>query len=106
TGAKGILALAGDVPDLVKLRPKLSGGVEYSPLLFAGQPLHLEQLHVQREASDGVYAATVFTGDKTLAAEAKFVQSYEKKFGERPDIQAALAYDSTQLLVEGLRRVK
>ncbi|MEL7061672.1 MAG: branched-chain amino acid ABC transporter substrate-binding protein [Acidobacteriota bacterium] len=55
------------------------------------------------EAAAGVYLTqTVFQTDSDFAHVQKFVNSYQEKFGELPDIYAAHGYDALMVLAEAV----
>lgn len=56
------------------------------------------------EAAKGVFLTqTVFELDSDHAHVRKFVDAYEEKYGERPDIFAAQGYDAVLVLAEALK---
>lgn len=55
-------------------------------------------------ALDGQYFTAHYSADDTRAEVQKFVADFEKKYGVKPDSFAALAYDATNIILEGIRK--
>jgi branched-chain amino acid transport system substrate-binding protein len=48
--------------------------------------------------------ANHFTAQSDLPAAKQFVGDYEVKYGQKPDAQAALAYEAAMIVVDAIRR--
>jgi branched-chain amino acid transport system substrate-binding protein len=53
---------------------------------------------------DGNYFTNHYAADEPRPEVKKFVEAYQKKYGSKPDALAALAYDATNILLEGIRK--
>jgi branched-chain amino acid transport system substrate-binding protein len=93
---------AGSVTDLGLLKGKLQAAGLKLHLLYGGEMEHLTTLAADREASNGVYAASPFVPD----ANNEFVKKYQERFHQEPDLHAALAYDGLRVLCEAMGRVQ
>jgi branched-chain amino acid transport system substrate-binding protein len=100
-GAREVIVLAGSVEDLHELYS--SGVVGPTPVLFAADETPPSTLP-RAPAGSPLYLATAFVVDASAARE--FARRYQERFHELPDALSALAYESTQLLVDGIRRTK
>ncbi|TMQ28747.1 MAG: amino acid ABC transporter substrate-binding protein, partial [Planctomycetota bacterium] len=93
---------AGSVADLGLLKGKLQAAGLKTHVLYGGEMEHLTTLAADREASNGVYAASPFVPD----ANNEFVKKYQERFHQEPDLHAALAYDGLRVLCEAMGRVQ
>jgi branched-chain amino acid transport system substrate-binding protein len=96
-----VLLLSGDVgtvPGLLAAlrQPEL-------PVLLGGEG-GAAALQANGVMGNPVYLVTAFVSDAETPQARAFVQSYQKAFGEEPDVHAALAYEGTQLLLKALRQ--
>jgi branched-chain amino acid transport system substrate-binding protein len=93
-----VLFLAGTVDDLSAIR-----GVE--PLerlsIIAAVPDGSNSSISRLGLKQAVYTATVF--DAPQPQGKAFVDVYHARFGEQPDVHAALAYDSARFLFDGMK---
>jgi branched-chain amino acid transport system substrate-binding protein len=117
SGPQAVL-LVGSAADCLRLRSALEkAGLSHTvPVLFGGAEQELTAIEASGQAGDGVYAATAFWLDahtprareiaKSLARAEAFATTYQARYGEPPDANAALAYDSAGLLFEAMRRAK
>jgi branched-chain amino acid transport system substrate-binding protein len=55
-------------------------------------------------ASEGVYVGAPFTPNDPRAEAQRFVAAYQRKYGERPDGNAALGYDATMVVARAIAR--
>jgi branched-chain amino acid transport system substrate-binding protein len=55
---------------------------------------------------NGGYFTNHYSADDPRPEVQKFVTEYQKKYGSKPDALAALAYDATNILLEGIRQAK
>jgi branched-chain amino acid transport system substrate-binding protein len=53
---------------------------------------------------DGNYFTNHYSPDDPRQEVQKFVADYQKKYGAKPDALAALAYDATNILLEGIKK--
>jgi len=90
---------AEDVPVLGS-----AAGAERVPGLFAGPEGAANRLKAIASGS-GVYLVSAFANSATPEATA-FSKKYQARFGEPPDADAGLAYDSARLLFDAIRRTK
>jgi branched-chain amino acid transport system substrate-binding protein len=93
---------AGSVADLGLLKGKLQAAGLKTHLLYGGEMEHLTTLAADRDASNGVYAASPFVPD----ASNEFVKKYQERFHQEPDLHAVLAYDGLRVLCEAMGRVQ
>jgi branched-chain amino acid transport system substrate-binding protein len=56
------------------------------------------------KALEGGVFANHFTAQSDLPAAKQFVGDYEVKYGQKPDAQAALAYEAAMIVVDAIRR--
>jgi branched-chain amino acid transport system substrate-binding protein len=98
------LLVAGKPADVKVLREEL--GSTTVPILFGGVEGSLQELLEEQETSSGIFLATAFAVDAGTDAVKNFVQKYKEKFGEEPDVHAALAYDDARLLFEAFRQAR
>ncbi len=92
--------VAGTPEDLAELA---AGGLgEKTAVLFGGPEESARQLAVDVPAVP-LYLATAFSADRLPDEAREFARKYELRFGEAPDAAAALAYDGTRFLTEGIR---
>ncbi|BDG61856.1 ABC transporter substrate-binding protein [Caldinitratiruptor microaerophilus] len=56
------------------------------------------------QALAGGYFTNHYSSDDPREEVQKFVKDYQGKYGSKPDALAALAYDATNILLEGIRR--
>lgn len=60
-------------------------------------------LKVAREAAEGViYAYPAYNTESDQEDVLKFVQAFEEKYGQKPDIYAASAYDALKILAQAM----
>src|SRR5262249_3466190 len=90
--------------DVKVLREEL--GSTRVPILFGGVEGSLQELLEEQETSSGIFLATAFAVDAGTDAVKAFVQKYKERFGEEPDVHAALAYDDARLLFEAFRQAR
>jgi branched-chain amino acid transport system substrate-binding protein len=110
--------VVGSAADFVKLRTALhkAGLAAAVPFLLGGGEENLQDLQGSAQAKEAVYLATAFfLDDNTPRAQEiarsspraqQFAAEYRERFGDAPDVHAALAYDSARLLFEAMRRAK
>jgi branched-chain amino acid transport system substrate-binding protein len=81
------------------------GGLEAarSPILFAGDEGAVHEL-ASASPPAVVYLATAFAEDDPAPRAREFVARYRQRFGESPDVHAALAYEGTRLMIEAVRQ--
>jgi branched-chain amino acid transport system substrate-binding protein len=67
-----------------------------------------EQSELTKNSGDTpkIYLASHFAVDDPDSATADFVKKYSAKFGRAPTLNAALAYDGMQMVIETYRRVE
>ncbi len=100
----GAVLLAGRPSALLKLRSELRGSK--SALLFGGEDGALSALRAESDKEGPLYLATAFVIDDSLPRVKEFVKTYQDKYGQTPDLYAALAHDGFRVLVEGMRRAQ
>lgn len=72
------------------------------PVLFAGEEGSLKPLQ-ETPTSRIIYLTTAFVADDNTPTAKAFIDKYKDRFGELPDVHAALAYDNARLLFEAMR---
>jgi branched-chain amino acid transport system substrate-binding protein len=97
------LLFAGSASDWPRIRAELQKTLSETTFLFGGDEGSLPALLADRAASDGLVLATCFLASDETPANQEFVQKYRDQFHEPPDVNAALAYDGTRLILEVLR---
>jgi branched-chain amino acid transport system substrate-binding protein len=80
--------------DLGMKQPLAGGDGWESPKLF----------EIGGAALDGCFYSNHYHVDDPAPAVREFVQKYQERFGAKPDSLAALAYDSTRVLAEAIKR--
>ena len=104
-GAKpDAVLVAGKPADVKKLRQEL--GPVKLPVLFGGHEGSLKDLLEEADTRSGVWLATAFAPDAGTDRVKEFIQRFKDRFGEEPDVHAALAYDSARLLFRAMRQAK
>jgi branched-chain amino acid transport system substrate-binding protein len=104
--------LAVGLNEFPQLRRRLVATGFKGPVFYGGEDKGadpLADLRREEPAGEGstVYLATGFSTRAELGTKGQaFVREYEEKFGEPPDLAAALAYDGVQLLIDALDRAK
>ncbi|MDO4178752.1 MAG: ABC transporter substrate-binding protein [Phascolarctobacterium sp.] len=59
-----------------------------------------------KDALNNTFFSNVYSPDDTSDLNKKFVAEYQKKFNAKPDVFAALAYDSTMLIAKSIEDAK
>jgi branched-chain amino acid transport system substrate-binding protein len=80
--------------DLGMNQPLAGGDGWESPKLF----------EIGGKALDGCFYSNHYHVDDPAPAVREFVQKYQERFGAKPDSLAALAYDSTRVLADSIKR--
>src|SRR5262249_33713986 len=75
-------------------------------VLHGGEDVGPAPLLRDLPAEGEVYLATAFARDRAGKRQEKFAAAFRKRFGEPPDLDAALAYDAVQLLAEALEQAE
>jgi branched-chain amino acid transport system substrate-binding protein len=97
------ILVAGTTGDVKRLREEWGRPGRRVPVLFGGEEGSLHDLREEEETRDGVYLATAFTTDAGPGSVPAFVKKFRKRFGEDPDVNAALAYDGARMLFAAIR---
>ena len=97
-----VILLSGVAEDVPVLRS--AGLEERLSVLFAGPDGTATKLKATASGR-GVYLVSAFANGATPEATA-FSKKYQARFGEPPDADAGLAYDSARLLFDAIRRTK
>jgi branched-chain amino acid transport system substrate-binding protein len=90
---------AGSAADLPRVRAELLKALPAATIVFAG-----DQGDILDNARDGIVMATSYVASDETSANQAFVAKYQEQFHEPPDVNAALAYDGTQLLADVVRK--
>src|SRR5262249_40420861 len=98
------ILFVGSARDLPRFRTELLKALPDAMILFGGEESSLPTLLGDRAGGDQVYLATSYIATDETPANQEFVKKYQEQFHELPDVNAALAYDGTRLLCEGLRK--
>lgn len=101
------IVLAGTPTDLQKLQTELDKAKVPAtvPIFLGGEEADLGHLAVNGDRRP-LYRVTAFVADDSLPRTREFVRKYQEKTLAQPDAAAALAYDSTRILFEGIRQAK
>jgi branched-chain amino acid transport system substrate-binding protein len=100
------ILLAGKPVAVKRLRESLGKSGPSIPVLFGGGERGLAELLEERETSNEVFLATAFTPDAGTDRIRGFVKRYKDRFGEDPDVHAALAYDDARMLFAAMRQAR
>jgi branched-chain amino acid transport system substrate-binding protein len=92
--------LAGPAADLSRLRK--SDLDRTLPLFLAGAGGSVQTI-ASESASQPIFFVTAFALSED-ERQKEFARRYESRFHEAPDAAAALAYDNTRILIEGIRQ--
>lgn len=98
--------LAGPAGDLVKLATQLHEADPDAALLLGAEEGSVPTLAAGLAGVGPAYAASVFAADALTPKGQEAAKQYRERFGEDLDARAALAYDDTRMLFEGLRRAR
>jgi branched-chain amino acid transport system substrate-binding protein len=98
-----VLLHAGTIHDLGQIRRKLETGGVKVPIIFGGE---INLLDADRDATNGVHVATPYVVSDSSKENVEFVKKYQERFHQPPDVNAALAYDGLQVLLEAMRRAQ
>jgi len=71
-------------------------------VMGAGSLYSPKFLELAGAAAEGVYTSCVFFPEEPRPEVQQFVQGFETRYHETPNVFAAVAYDSTRLLIEAL----
>ena len=63
-----------------------------------------DMIKIAGDAIDGGYFTNHYSPDDPRPEVQEWVRKYETKYGAKPDALATLAYDATNLLIEGIRQ--
>lgn len=96
------ILLAGQ-PAAVKVLREEMRSVQL-PVLFGGADGSIREFLEEPETSHDIYVATAFTPDAGTDRVRQFVETFKKRFGEEPDLHAALAFDDARILFAALRQ--
>ena len=81
----------------------LNAGLQI-PFLYAGDDGSLASLAEERSEKAAVYGLTAFAADGGTPAGQEFCKRFKDRFGQNPDVNAVLAYDTARLLFEGMNQ--
>jgi branched-chain amino acid transport system substrate-binding protein len=98
----GAVVIAGEGRDFFPLVEQFRRTGLDKPVLYAGPDEGVAPLLLQAPAEVDFYLITVYPGE-TPGDEA-FLQAYQQRFHEKPNLFAAQAYDATRLLLESLEK--
>jgi branched-chain amino acid transport system substrate-binding protein len=106
-----VVLLAGSKTHLRQVNEKLQQTSEKtkqpSALLYAGADgsLRTDDWPIVTQKGAGIiYFASAFGVEKGHEPAEKFVEQFRQRFGDEPDVHAALAYEGMKLLADALRR--
>jgi branched-chain amino acid transport system substrate-binding protein len=71
---------------------------------FMGGPTHSDFINYTKSSSDGILYMSFFEPTIINPKVQKFVSSYEKKFGKKPEMFAAAGYDSLYIAKEAIEK--
>jgi branched-chain amino acid transport system substrate-binding protein len=100
------VVFAAAASELPAFRAQLKKVSAEPVVVYGGAEAELHVLQADRDASQGVYLATSYVclPDEGPAEGQAFAKKYQERFGQKPDLYAALAYDATRILSEVLRK--
>jgi branched-chain amino acid transport system substrate-binding protein len=98
----GAVVIAGSAADFLELLGQFRSAGFDKPVFYGGGDEGVTSLLRDAPAEADFYLATVFPGD--VSAVEGFVQGYQMRFHEAPDLFAAQAYDATRLLFATLEK--
>jgi branched-chain amino acid transport system substrate-binding protein len=98
------ILFAGPPEDLLKLRERIAGTPPV--ILYGGDEADQSLLLADRQLAEGVYLATAFVADLDTAPAKEFAKKHQDRFGEPPDVHAALGYEAVRFALDGLRPAK
>jgi branched-chain amino acid transport system substrate-binding protein len=102
----GVLLAVGS-GEFARLRTRLVAAGSKAALLYGGEDRGTDILPEPPREGPAAYLATAFSVRAELGDTGQaFVQKYEEKFHQPPDLAAALAYDGVLLLIDALERAK
>jgi branched-chain amino acid transport system substrate-binding protein len=101
-GSPGAVVIAGSAADFVSLLGQFRRAGFDKPVFYGGEDEGVTSLLRDAPAEASFYLATVYPGE--VPGGDGFVQGYEKRFHEAPDLFAAQAYDATRLLLAALEQ--
>jgi branched-chain amino acid transport system substrate-binding protein len=96
------ILFAGGASDLRDLRTELAD--EVTPILFAGDLNNRRALQAHAGTRGRVYMLLPFVAGAEPARAKEFAKRYKDAYGDEAGIHAAVAYDASRLLFDGLRR--
>ncbi|MGF1578621.1 MAG: ABC transporter substrate-binding protein [Gemmataceae bacterium] len=76
------------------------------PIVFGGLEGTRDKLLQDRRTNNKVYLVTAWTDEIDTEANKEFVKRFQKAYDEKPDINAALAYEAVGILFAGMRETK
>jgi branched-chain amino acid transport system substrate-binding protein len=98
------VVVAGKPGDVLRLREALDSGRSAIPILFGGGEGSLAEFLEDPPSGGDIFLVTAFSPDADFDQTREFVRRFQKRFGEPPDVHAALAYDGARLLFAALRQ--
>ncbi len=99
--------IVAEPAEFLSFREQLAAGGLKSPLLYGGTDVGSSPLAERLATGPAVYLSTVFTPEADSGPEGQdFVRQYREKFGARPGLPAAMAYDGVRVLASALTRAK
>lgn len=75
-----------------------------APIISTDGISSLELIHLGGEAVEGIRFNGSFHPSIVKNGSDKFAKDFKARYGKEPDTYAALAYDSAQILIEGIRK--
>jgi branched-chain amino acid transport system substrate-binding protein len=98
--------IAGEVPHAAEFVAEARRGGITVPI-FGGDAMGTPQLTtIAGAAAEGVIVATAFHPDATRPEVRRFVEAFQRRFGRRPDVAAALGYDGVRVLADAMQRAQ
>jgi branched-chain amino acid transport system substrate-binding protein len=94
--------LVGTPQDLASLaQGRIS---DATPILFGGPDEAILPATQTEQFSSTAYLVTAFSADLDTQEAKKFIQHYKERFGQTPDVEAALAFEGTNFLLRAVSR--
>jgi branched-chain amino acid transport system substrate-binding protein len=96
--------LAGEVPSAATIVAEARRQGLHQPILGGDAMSSPALIDVARSAAEGVIVAAAFHPDEPRPEVRQFNRAYTARYGQIPDVGAALGYDAVTLLATAMRR--
>jgi branched-chain amino acid transport system substrate-binding protein len=100
---QGVVLFIGQSQGAISFREKLkTAGLEI-PLIFAGDEERFAERSRETDAGD-IFWAAPYTSTESAPLNSEFAKKFKQRFHDDPDLNAALANDAVNILLEAMRR--